>query len=39
MGPAFLSGQPDSFAWGGQNVYDVLPVESKALDGTHYRDW
>ena len=32
--------EPDSFAWGGQNVYDVYSTsESKALDGTHYKDW
>jgi general secretion pathway protein G len=32
--------EPDSFAWGGQNVYDVYSLsEGKALDGTHYKDW
>ncbi len=32
--------EPDSFAWGGQNVYDVYSLsEAKALDGTHYKDW
>jgi len=30
----------DSFAWGGQNVYDVYSLsEAKALDGTSYKDW
>ena len=30
----------DSFAWGGQNVYDVFSLsESKALDGSLYKDW
>jgi general secretion pathway protein G len=29
-----------SFAWGGQNVYDVYSLsEAKALDGTNYNDW
>ena len=32
--------EPDSFAWGGQNVYDVYSLsESKGLDGSHYKDW
>jgi general secretion pathway protein G len=32
--------QPDSQAWGGQNVYDVYTTfEGRALDGTNYRDW
>ena len=32
--------EPDSFAWGGQNVYDIYSLsESKALDGTYYKDW
>jgi general secretion pathway protein G len=31
---------PDAKSWGGQNVYDVYcKSESKALDGTTYRDW
>jgi general secretion pathway protein G len=31
---------PDSFAWGGQNVYDVYSLsDKKALDGTYYKDW
>ena len=30
----------DSFAWGGQNVYDVYSLsESKALDGSYYKNW
>ena len=30
----------DSFAWGGQNVYDVYSLsEMRALDGTYYKDW
>ena len=32
--------QPDSRAWGGQNVYDIYTTfEGLALDGTNYRDW
>ena len=32
--------EPDSFAWGGQNVYDVYSLsQAKALDGTYYKDW
>ncbi len=32
--------QPDSFAWGGQNVYDVYSLsEGRAIDGTKYKDW
>lgn len=32
--------EPDSFSWGGQNVYDVYSMsEAKALDGTMYKDW
>jgi len=32
--------QPESRAWGGQNVYDVYTTfEGRALDGTNYRDW
>lgn len=32
--------EPDSFAWGGQNVYDVYSLSpAKALDGTYYKDW
>ena len=32
--------EPDSFSWGGQNVYDVYSLsEAEALDGTYYKDW
>lgn len=32
--------EPDSFAWGGQNVYDVYSLSpAKGLDGTYYKDW
>jgi len=32
--------EPDSFAWGGQNVYDVYSLsDRKALDGSYYKDW
>jgi general secretion pathway protein G len=32
--------EPDSFAWGGQNVYDIYSLsEAIALDGTKYKDW
>jgi general secretion pathway protein G len=32
--------EPDSFAWGGQNVYDVYSLSAaKGLDGTFYKDW
>ena len=32
--------KPDSFSWGGQNVYDVYTkATGVALDGTKYRDW
>ena len=32
--------ESDSFSWGGQNVYDVYSLsESRALDGTYYKDW
>jgi general secretion pathway protein G len=32
--------RPDSFAWGGQNVYDVYTkAGGTGLDGTKYRDW
>jgi general secretion pathway protein G len=31
---------PDSFAWGGQNVYDVFSLsEGRGIDGTNYKDW
>lgn len=32
--------EPDSFSWGGQNVWDVYSLsEAVALDGTKYKDW
>ena len=32
--------EPESKAWGGQNVYDVYTTyDGRALDGTNYRDW
>ena len=32
--------EPDSFAWGGQNIYDVYSLsDKKGLDGTYYKDW
>ena len=32
--------RPDSFSWGGSNVYDVYSkATGVALDGTKYRDW
>jgi general secretion pathway protein G len=32
--------EPDTFSWGGQNVYDVFSLsEAKSLDGTYYKDW
>lgn len=32
--------EPDSFSWGGQNVYDVYSLsDAKSLDGTYYKDW
>lgn len=32
--------QPDSFAWGGQNVYDVYSLSpGRAMDKTDYKDW
>jgi general secretion pathway protein G len=32
--------EPESDAWGGQDVYDVYSKSDKqALDGTSYRDW
>ncbi|HJW13800.1 MAG TPA: type II secretion system protein [Thermoanaerobaculia bacterium] len=31
---------PDSIAWGGQNVYDVFSLSDlRAIDGTSYKDW
>jgi general secretion pathway protein G len=30
----------DSFAWGGENVYDVYSLsEGRAMDGSFYKDW
>jgi len=32
--------EPDSWSWGGENVYDVYSLsEASALDGTKYKDW
>ncbi len=32
--------EPDSTAWGGQNVYDVYSQSGgRATDGTYYKDW
>ena len=32
--------EPDSFSWGGENVFDVYTKsEATALDGTPYKDW
>jgi general secretion pathway protein G len=32
--------EPDSFAWGGQNVYDVFSLSpGRAIDKTYYKDW
>lgn len=32
--------EPDSFAWGGQNVYDVYSLSpGRAIDKTDYKDW
>jgi general secretion pathway protein G len=32
--------RPDSFSWGGQNVYDVYTkAGGNGLDGTKYKDW
>ena len=31
---------PDSFAWGGQNVYDIFSLsDGRAIDKTYYKDW
>ena len=31
---------PDSFSWGGQNVYDVYSLSGgRAIDKTSYKDW
>jgi general secretion pathway protein G len=32
--------EPDSFAWGGQNVYDVFSLsDGRGIDGTNYKEW
>jgi len=32
--------EKDSFAWGGQNVYDVYSLSTgRAIDRTYYKDW
>lgn len=32
--------EPDSFAWGGQNVYDVYSLsERRGIDKTYYKEW
>lgn len=32
--------EPDSFAWGGQNVYDVYSLSpGRAIDRTYYKEW
>lgn len=32
--------EPDSFAWGGQNVYDAYSLsERRGIDKTYYKDW
>jgi general secretion pathway protein G len=32
--------EPDSIAWGGQNIYDVYSLSDlRAIDGTYYKDW
>jgi len=32
--------EPDSIAWGGQNVYDIYSLsEARGIDGTYYKDW
>jgi general secretion pathway protein G len=32
--------EPDSVAWGGQNIYDVFSLSGgKAIDGSYYKDW
>lgn len=31
---------PDTIAWGGQNVYDVSSLsDGRGIDGTYYKDW
>jgi len=32
--------EPDSMAWGGQNVWDVHSLSTgRAIDGSYYKDW
>ncbi len=32
--------EPDSMAWGGQNVYDIYSLsDARSIDGTYYKDW
>jgi general secretion pathway protein G len=32
--------EPDSIAWGGQNVWDVHSLSpGRAIDGSYYKDW
>ena len=32
--------EPDSFSWGGQNVYDIFSLsDGRAIDKTYYKDW
>ena len=32
--------EPDSFSWGGQNVYDVYSLSpARGTDKTYYKDW
>ncbi len=32
--------EPDSVAWGGQNIYDVYSLSTtRGIDGTSYKDW
>jgi general secretion pathway protein G len=32
--------EPETTAWGGQNVYDVYSLSgARATDGTYYKDW
>jgi general secretion pathway protein G len=32
--------EPDSFSWGGQNIYDVYSLsDGRGIDKTYYKDW
>jgi general secretion pathway protein G len=32
--------EPDSIAWGGQNIYDLHSLSGgRAIDGSYYKDW